>query len=385
MGHGRRGEHELPRRRWPGRRSATSRPRRSRSSRPFSAASSASTTPPQTRKTTARRRASASPLAAPAIAQASRRRRRSRRLGRRRRRRGADRCQAREALNAARAASPSTLRRSASSRRRAYSRGAPPAARSDGRLSLLAGYTALLLSGVLVLRLRVFVDALVRGPRGARGVALTFDDGPHPRWTPRVLDILARRGVRATFFVVGRKVGRRTRRCVRAIVDAGHAVGLHSYAHDRLFSLRGERRVREDLERGMAVLERVTGPPPRALSPADRPHEPDDRARGRRAGSRRRRLDARRAATAWPRARPEDVATRVRRDLRDGVDRAAARRARARRSRARRRPRSPGHPRRRWRPSGLEVVPVSTGRWVEAERGCRRSSSRLAAQRQART
>ena len=46
--------------------------------------------------------------------------------------------------------------------------------------------------GVFVLRLRVFADAVVRGPRDARGVALTFDDGPHPRWTPRVLDLLSR-------------------------------------------------------------------------------------------------------------------------------------------------------------------------------------------------
>src|SRR5258708_24753524 len=57
----------------------------------------------------------------------------------------------------------------------------------------LAGYIGLLLAGVLVLRLRVFADAVVRGPPGARGVALTFDDGPHPRWTPRVLEVLSER------------------------------------------------------------------------------------------------------------------------------------------------------------------------------------------------
>src|ERR1700722_12309536 len=71
---------------------------------------------------------------------------------------------------------------------------------------LLAGYTALLLCGVLVLRLRVVVAALVERPRGARGVALAFDDCPHPRWPPRFPEILAGRGVRATFFVVGLKV-----------------------------------------------------------------------------------------------------------------------------------------------------------------------------------
>jgi peptidoglycan/xylan/chitin deacetylase (PgdA/CDA1 family) len=128
------------------------------------------------------------------------------------------------------------------------------------------GYGGLVLGGVFVLRWRVFVDALVRGPRGARGVALTFDDGPHPEWTPRVLATLAEHGARATFFLVAKKAEEHPE-VVRAIVDAGHVVGLHSYAHDRLFALRRERRVREDLERGMGVLERLTGSRPTLFRP----------------------------------------------------------------------------------------------------------------------
>jgi peptidoglycan/xylan/chitin deacetylase (PgdA/CDA1 family) len=134
--------------------------------------------------------------------------------------------------------------------------------------ALLAGlgYVGLVLAGVLVLRLRVFADAVVKGPRGARGVALTFDDGPHPRWTPRVLETLAARKATATFFLVGRKAEAHPE-IVRAILDAGHAVGLHSYAHDRLFSLRSQRRVQEDLARGVATLERLTGRRPTLFRP----------------------------------------------------------------------------------------------------------------------
>src|SRR6185436_2618560 len=73
-------------------------------------------------------------------------------------------------------------------------------------LAALVAYLAYVTAGVLVLRWRMFVDALVRGPKGARGVALTFDDGPHPVHTPRVLDVLEKAGARATFFVIGRKV-----------------------------------------------------------------------------------------------------------------------------------------------------------------------------------
>jgi peptidoglycan-N-acetylglucosamine deacetylase len=128
------------------------------------------------------------------------------------------------------------------------------------------GYLALVLGGVFVLRWRVFVDAVVRGPRGAQGVALTFDDGPHPRWTPRVLATLADHHAKATFFLVARKAEEYPE-VVRSIVDAGHAVGLHSYAHDRLFALRREGRVRADLERGLGVLEKLTGRRPTLFRP----------------------------------------------------------------------------------------------------------------------
>jgi peptidoglycan/xylan/chitin deacetylase (PgdA/CDA1 family) len=178
-------------------------------------------------------------------------------------------------------------------------------------------YVALVLGGVLVLRWRVFVDAVTRGPRGARGVVLTFDDGPDPRWTPRVLATLAEHGAVATFFVVGHKVETHPD-VVRAILDAGHGVGLHSYAHDRFFSLRSERRVRDDLTRGIAALERVTGARPTLFRP---PIGHTNPIIARAADA----LDL--TVIGWTvsghdglaSARAPDVAARVRRDLRDGV------------------------------------------------------------------
>jgi peptidoglycan/xylan/chitin deacetylase (PgdA/CDA1 family) len=182
---------------------------------------------------------------------------------------------------------------------------------------VLVAYVALLLGGVFVLRLRVFADAVVKGPRGARGVALTFDDGPHPRWTRSVLERLATRRVRATFFVVGWKAEKYPD-VVRAIVDAGHSLGLHSYAHDRLFALRGSRRVREDLERGLGVLETITGRRPALFRP---PIGHTNPTIARVADA----LDL--TVVGWTiagrdglaSARPRDVIARVRRDLRDGA------------------------------------------------------------------
>src|SRR5262249_47452467 len=104
---------------------------------------------------------------------------------------------------------------------------------------------------------RMFADAIVRGPEGVRGVALTFDDGPDPETTKEVLDVLERRGVKATFFVIGAKAAKHPE-MVRAIVERGHEVGVHSFAHDRLFSLRGAKRVRADLERAVRTIEEIT-------------------------------------------------------------------------------------------------------------------------------
>lgn len=130
----------------------------------------------------------------------------------------------------------------------------------------IVGYVALLLAGVFSLRLRMFADAVVRGPEGARGVVLTFDDGPHPEHTRKVLDVLDVYGAKATFFVIGRKVEKHPE-VVREIVRRGHDVGVHGFSHDRWFSLRGARRVRRDLERAVRALEKLTRRRPSLFRP----------------------------------------------------------------------------------------------------------------------
>jgi peptidoglycan/xylan/chitin deacetylase (PgdA/CDA1 family) len=95
---------------------------------------------------------------------------------------------------------------------------------------------------------------------GAAGVALTFDDGPHPDGTPAVLDALARAGARAMFFMVGEQVERRPALAAE-VAQRGHAVALHGYRHRLQLRLTSSS-VDEDLRRGAAVLADVTGAPP---------------------------------------------------------------------------------------------------------------------------
>jgi peptidoglycan/xylan/chitin deacetylase (PgdA/CDA1 family) len=116
---------------------------------------------------------------------------------------------------------------------------------------------------------------LPRALPGVAGVALTFDDGPHPQGTPAVLDLLARGGARATFFLVGEQVQRRPRLAVE-IVAAGHVVALHAHRHQFQPRL-SARTVQSDLARGAAAIEDATGvklawhrPPYGVYSPAGR-------------------------------------------------------------------------------------------------------------------
>jgi peptidoglycan/xylan/chitin deacetylase (PgdA/CDA1 family) len=89
------------------------------------------------------------------------------------------------------------------------------------------------------------------------GVALTFDDGPHPDSTPRVLDLLAALDVTATFFLVGEQV-RRSNALAREIAERGHAIACHGY-HHRNHLARTPGDIQSDLVRACATIEDATG------------------------------------------------------------------------------------------------------------------------------
>lgn len=88
-------------------------------------------------------------------------------------------------------------------------------------------------------------------------VALTFDDGPDPIYTPKVLDVLARRSVPATFFLVGERI-QRYPELVRRIVDEGHSVGSHSHSHPDMWTI-SSAELRQQYVEGMKALHETTG------------------------------------------------------------------------------------------------------------------------------
>ena len=109
-------------------------------------------------------------------------------------------------------------------------------------------------------------QTVVAGPADEREVALTFDDGPNPPYTDRILDVLRDEHVRATFFLVGRAVAANPA-TVRRIVREGHAVGNHTWDHPHMLvlsrpAMRSElRRTDDAIFRAAGIRTRLMRPP----------------------------------------------------------------------------------------------------------------------------
>ncbi|MCK9897521.1 polysaccharide deacetylase family protein [Frankia sp. AgB32] len=103
-------------------------------------------------------------------------------------------------------------------------------------------------------------DLLPDAPAGA--VALTLDDGPHPTWTPRMLDVLRTHQVLATFCLVGDQA-RAHPALVRAILGAGHSVCNHTMTHPQPFSRRPRAQMRAEISRAQEAIVAAGGRSPR--------------------------------------------------------------------------------------------------------------------------
>jgi len=104
-----------------------------------------------------------------------------------------------------------------------------------------------------------------RGNARSRQVALTFDDGPDPRYTPRCLEILKAHDIHATFFLIGEQV-RRHPDLARQIRAQGHDVGNHTWSH-RHHWLIAPRRAIDEVRKGSRAISEVIGEPPRYFRP----------------------------------------------------------------------------------------------------------------------
>ncbi|GGW93215.1 hypothetical protein GCM10010297_13360 [Streptomyces malachitofuscus] len=132
-----------------------------------------------------------------------------------------------------------------------------PLSPSEYRLSPLTGYGP---PRSTTARTPVRKEPLLRVSGRGRTMVLTFDDGPDPRYTPHILDTLARYDVRAMFFVCG-EMATEHRDLLARMADEGHVVGNHTWTHPLLTRL-SRRRIRAEMERTCDIIEKAYGERP---------------------------------------------------------------------------------------------------------------------------
>jgi len=103
----------------------------------------------------------------------------------------------------------------------------------------------------------------ISGRNDLQIAALTFDDGPHPQYTPRILDELKKRNVKATFFTLGRSVDLYPQITAR-IAQEGHEIGNHTYTHGNLSKM-STASIQKEMDRGRDAIVRATGIQPRIM------------------------------------------------------------------------------------------------------------------------
>lgn len=118
-------------------------------------------------------------------------------------------------------------------------------------LAATAGYNT------MAPRSQLFGRTFIGAGDGSRQLALTFDDGPNDPWTPRLLEVLDRHRVRATFFLIGRYVAERPE-IAQHIAAAGHVIGNHTWNHPNLIFVR-PREVEGQIKRCADALQKAVG------------------------------------------------------------------------------------------------------------------------------
>lgn len=138
------------------------------------------------------------------------------------------------------------------------------------RLNLLETYAAASLNGAAHALERQLPEVLIAGDPRSSQAALTFDDGPHPRDTPALLDVLGRHGVTATFSWLGERAEAHPD-LIGGAAAGGHQLMIHGYRH-RSFLLERPAELRAMIERTRALLGRYSGRGPGPISSVRPPY-----------------------------------------------------------------------------------------------------------------
>lgn len=127
-------------------------------------------------------------------------------------------------------------------------------------------FTAIKAYGSVTLSSEFFIKTRCKGTTQSGSVAITFDDGPLPGMTDRILSILSSYRVKATFFCIGNRVVQNPE-LLKKIHEQDHLVGNHSFLHGNLFSLQSAEKIHEELRLTDAIIEKTIQVRPRFFRP----------------------------------------------------------------------------------------------------------------------
>jgi peptidoglycan/xylan/chitin deacetylase (PgdA/CDA1 family) len=131
---------------------------------------------------------------------------------------------------------------------------------------ILLAYIAILFCGCYFIQLGFFFKSVCSGDRSKKEIALSFDDGPDPSFTPVMLDLLKAEGIETIFFCIGKKIPG-NEEILQRITAEGHLIGNHSYSHHYLFDLFSVDKMQDDLQEMQNVTKAVTGLTPKFFRP----------------------------------------------------------------------------------------------------------------------
>ena len=131
---------------------------------------------------------------------------------------------------------------------------------------LAIAYLSILIYGIVKVDSQFFMPVVFRAKKGDDRVAITFDDGPHPYFTPGILDILNEHNVKAAFFCIGKNVDEQPD-IARRIHKEGHLLGNHSFFHSDFFDLQSVEKMEAELSMADDAIKDVSGRKPRLFRP----------------------------------------------------------------------------------------------------------------------
>src|SRR5690606_14851213 len=116
------------------------------------------------------------------------------------------------------------------------------------------------------IRWNFFVKSIHSGRTKEKKIALSFDDGPHPEWTLKVLEILKKHNAKATFFCIGKNV-QQSPEIVKKISENGHTIGNHSFSHSGFIDFKGRKSWMKEIEETDLEIQKLIGFRPKFFRP----------------------------------------------------------------------------------------------------------------------